>query len=127
MSTRRIRSCGDLDAMQGQVDHVLTLFSGGLDSSDVLEELSQRKLRITALSVDAELLREKGALEQLWTREAVEGRYMGDGGTYRLRRYGAFDSRPGSVCQQLPHGPYEQPKYINSQDVLVIASTKVLA
>lgn len=52
MSTRRIRSFGDLDAMQGHVDHVLTLFSGGLDSSYVLKELSQRKLRITALSVD---------------------------------------------------------------------------
>jgi len=34
------------------VDHVLTLFSGDLDSSYVLKELSQRKLRITALSVD---------------------------------------------------------------------------
>ncbi len=52
MPTRRIRSFEDLDAMQGQVDHVLTLFSGGLDSSYVLKELSQRKLRITALSVD---------------------------------------------------------------------------
>ena len=52
MSTRRIRSFEDLDAMQGHVDHVLTLFSGGLDSSYVLKELSQRKLRITALWVD---------------------------------------------------------------------------
>ncbi|MDQ0012272.1 argininosuccinate synthase [Variovorax boronicumulans] len=52
MSTRKIRSFEDLDAMKGNVDHVLTLFSGGLDSSYVLKELSQRKLRITALSVD---------------------------------------------------------------------------
>lgn len=52
MSTRILRSFGDLDAMQGKVDHVLTLFSGGLDSSYVLKELSQRKLRVTALSVD---------------------------------------------------------------------------
>ncbi|MGJ7574003.1 argininosuccinate synthase-related protein [Variovorax sp. RB2P76] len=52
MPTRRIRSFGDLDVMNGRVDHVLTLFSGGLDSSYVLKELSQRKLRITALSVD---------------------------------------------------------------------------
>lgn len=52
MSTRRIRSFADLDAMKGQVDHVLTLFSGGLDSSYVLKELSQRNLRVTALSVD---------------------------------------------------------------------------
>lgn len=48
-----------------------------------------------------------------WSRLTPD-RYMGDGGTYRLRRYGAFDSQPGSVRQQLPHGPYEQPKYINS-------------
>ncbi len=41
-------------------------------------------------------------------------RYMGDGGTYRLRRYGEFDSQPGSGRLQRPHGPYEQPKYINS-------------
>ena len=52
MSTRRIRSFEDLDAMKGHVDHVLTLFSGGLDSSYVLKELSQRNLRVTALSVD---------------------------------------------------------------------------
>ena len=44
MSTRIIRSFADLDAMQGQTDHVLTLFSGGLDSSYVLKELAQRHL-----------------------------------------------------------------------------------
>ncbi len=52
MPTRRIRSFDDLDTMKGRVKHVLTLFSGGLDSSYVLKELSQRCLRITALSVD---------------------------------------------------------------------------
>lgn len=52
MPTRIIRSFADLDAMQGRVGHVLTLFSGGLDSSYVLKELVQRKLRVTALSVD---------------------------------------------------------------------------
>lgn len=52
MPTKIIRSFSDLDAMQGQADHVLTLFSGGLDSSYVLKELAQRRLRITALSVD---------------------------------------------------------------------------
>lgn len=52
MSTRKIRSFEDLDALKGHVDHVLTLFSGGLDSSYVLKELSQRNLRVTALSVD---------------------------------------------------------------------------
>lgn len=52
MPTRRIRGFADLDAMNGRVRHVLTLFSGGLDSSYVLKELSKRKLRVTALSVD---------------------------------------------------------------------------
>lgn len=52
MSRSRIQSFEDLDAMVGQVGHVLTLFSGGLDSSYVLKELSERGLRVTALSVD---------------------------------------------------------------------------
>lgn len=47
-----------------------------------------------------------------WPRLTPD-RYMGDGGTYRFRRYGAFDSQPGSARQLLPHGPYQQPKYIN--------------
>lgn len=52
MSNRRIRGFQDLDKMVGQVDHVLTLFSGGLDSSYVLKELADRNLRTTALAVD---------------------------------------------------------------------------
>jgi argininosuccinate synthase len=52
MPTQIIRSFADLDAMQGRVNHVLTLFSGGLDSSYVLKELAHRALRVTALSVD---------------------------------------------------------------------------
>lgn len=52
MPTRIIRSFANLDAMQGRTNHVLTLFSGGLDSSYVLKELAQRALRVTALSVD---------------------------------------------------------------------------
>ncbi len=47
-----------------------------------------------------------------WPRLTPD-RYMGDGGTYRFRRYGALDSRPGSARQPMPHGPYQQPKYIN--------------
>jgi len=41
-------------------------------------------------------------------------RYMGDGGRYRLRRYGEFDAQPGAARRLLPHAPYEQPAYINS-------------
>lgn len=52
MQSRRIRSFDDLDAMVGRVDHVLTLFSGGLDSSYVLKELADRGLQTTALAID---------------------------------------------------------------------------
>jgi hypothetical protein len=38
---------------------------------------------------------------------------MADGGTYRLRRYGAFElQRPGPL-RLLPHEAYEQPRHIN--------------
>jgi hypothetical protein len=48
-----------------------------------------------------------------WSRLTLD-RYMGDQGTYRYRRYGEFDALPNAPRQQLPHGPYEQPSYINS-------------
>jgi hypothetical protein len=54
-----------------------------------------------------------GEFSMFWSRLTTD-RYMGDGGTYRLRRYGEFDSRPGLGRLQRPHGPYVQPKYINS-------------
>jgi hypothetical protein len=41
-------------------------------------------------------------------------RHMGDGGSYRYRRYGEFESSAEGLRTQLPHGPYEQPKYINA-------------
>lgn len=44
MATRFIRSFSDLDAMRGQVDNVLTQFSGGLDRTCILKNLSQRLL-----------------------------------------------------------------------------------
>ncbi len=48
--TTRIRSLDDLDQLSGR--QVLTLFSGGLDSSFVLRELARRRCRTTALAVD---------------------------------------------------------------------------
>jgi hypothetical protein len=48
-----------------------------------------------------------------WSNLTLD-RHMGDGGTYRYRRYGEFETRPGTPRRQLPHGPYEQPKYINN-------------
>lgn len=53
------------------------------------------------------------AFAAYWFR-LTEDRHMGDGGRYRQRRYGALDARPGLARQLLPHGPYEQPSYINS-------------
>ena len=47
-----------------------------------------------------------------WNRLTLD-RHMGDGGTYRLRRYGQFDTRPDGTLELLPHEPYEQPAYIN--------------
>lgn len=47
-----------------------------------------------------------------WSRLTLD-RYMGDGGTYRLRRYGQFDMRPDGSLELLPHEPYEQPAYVN--------------
>jgi hypothetical protein len=47
-----------------------------------------------------------------WPR-LTQDRYMGDGGTYRYRRYGEFEAAPNAPRRQLPHGPYVQPAYIN--------------
>lgn len=47
-----------------------------------------------------------------WNR-LIPDRYMGDGGTYRLRRYGQFETDFDGTLRQLPHSAYEQPRYIN--------------
>lgn len=47
-----------------------------------------------------------------WNRLTLD-HHMGDGGTYRLRRYGQFNTDHAGGLYQLPHGPYEQPLYIN--------------
>lgn len=52
MSSKRIRSFADLDVIARHAQHVLTLFSGGLDSTYVLKELAARHCRVTALVVD---------------------------------------------------------------------------
>lgn len=65
MPTNIIRSFADLDLMQGRVDHVLTLFSGGLDSSYVLKELCSRQIRVTALSVNVGDACQPGDLEEI--------------------------------------------------------------
>jgi len=52
MQSKQIRSFADLDVIARHANHVLTLFSGGLDSSYVLKELADRHCRVTALLVD---------------------------------------------------------------------------
>lgn len=48
-----------------------------------------------------------------WDR-LTQDRYMADGGTYRLRRYGQFNTQPDGSLRLLPHEAYEQPRYINN-------------
>jgi len=43
-----------------------------------------------------------------------QDKYMGDNGSYRFRRYSAFElDGADGVLRQLPHEPYVQPSYIN--------------
>lgn len=63
---------------------------------------------LLALSAD-----DIAAFAAYWPRLTID-RHMADGGTYRFRRYGEFDAAPGASRRLLPHGPYEQPRYINN-------------
>ena len=47
-----------------------------------------------------------------WNRLALD-RFMGDGGTYRLRRYGQFETDPDGRLRQLPHAAYVQSRAVN--------------
>lgn len=49
---KKIRSIEDVEAVASVSKHILTLFSGGLDSSYILELLKNSKARVTALAVD---------------------------------------------------------------------------
>ena len=49
---KTIRSIKDLSFIAKQTSHVLTLFSGGLDSTYLLEVLSKLSIKVTALAVD---------------------------------------------------------------------------
>ena len=53
-------------------------------------------------------------LTEDWSRLEVD-RYMGDGGQYRLRRYGRFFFRPStSELKRLPHAVVFQSRYVNN-------------
>ncbi|MDN3684953.1 asparagine synthase-related protein [Vibrio sinaloensis] len=49
---KKIRSIEDVMAVASVSKHILTLFSGGLDSSYVLELLKNSQAKVTALAVD---------------------------------------------------------------------------
>lgn len=51
-SLKRIRSIDDLNLVANHCAHVLTLFSGGVDSSYALKSLADSDCRVTALAVD---------------------------------------------------------------------------
>ena len=50
---------------------------------------------------------------QHWGRLTLD-QFMADGGTYRMRRYGAFESAMDRSLRLLGHTSYRQPLYINS-------------
>jgi argininosuccinate synthase len=52
MISKRIRSFADMDVVANHSRHILTLFSGGLDSSYALKELARRDCKVTAMAVD---------------------------------------------------------------------------
>ena len=52
MDSKILRSFPDLDVVTRRSHHMLTLFSGGLDSTYLLKELASRRVRVTALAVD---------------------------------------------------------------------------
>lgn len=49
---KKIRSIEDLSLVADNVDHILTMFSGGLDSTYILEVLSKLPVKVTAMVVN---------------------------------------------------------------------------
>jgi len=49
---KKLRSIEDIETISKSVDHVLTLFSGGLDSTYLLELLKTSKVKVTAIAID---------------------------------------------------------------------------
>ncbi|WP_227545926.1 argininosuccinate synthase-related protein [Marinobacter fonticola] len=52
IAMKKLRSVTDLEFVCDHVDHVVTLFSGGLDSTYLLKLLSERGVEVTAVAVD---------------------------------------------------------------------------
>lgn len=74
-----VRSLEDLTFVAERTPHVLTLFSGGLDSSYLLYQLSKRGCKVTALAVDLDEGADYAELERITnffgaTLKVVDGR-----------------------------------------------------
>ncbi len=69
---KRIRSIDDLKTVASTTNHILTLFSGGLDSTYLLEILSKYPVKITALAVDMGDGIEKEQLETITSHYGVD-------------------------------------------------------
>lgn len=69
---RCIRSLNDLKTVASSTDHILTLFSGGLDSTYLLEILSKYPVKVTALAVDMGDGIEKNELEMITKHFGVD-------------------------------------------------------
>ncbi len=77
---------------------------------------SQRFLFLTGHALTGQLALSADDIAEFaafWPRLTID-RHMADGGTYRFRRYGEFDAPVGVSRRLMPHGPYEQPTYINN-------------
>lgn len=77
------------------------------------------RMRDWALIAGPRLMQWAGVTDAQWQDFAgywcrlTEDQFMGDGGRYRLRRYGQFETDSDGALRQLVHGPYEQPRHIN--------------
>ena len=49
---KKLRSIEDVQTISKSVKHVLTLFSGGLDSTYLLELLKESQVKVTAVAID---------------------------------------------------------------------------
>jgi hypothetical protein len=85
----------------------LAMQAGSLNRSGLLNLPGAAVAR--ALGVEAHSWR---GFTAHWDRLALD-RFMGDGGNYRLRRYGAFMCPRASGWRQLPHSAYHQPQCVN--------------
>lgn len=93
-------------------------FINELSTSDhVIHDLKDRRLSfVNAATMQRQAfydVHDWNEFSDCWNRLKLDN-YMGDKGTYRLRRYGMLKYIASTgVLELQPHAPYSQPKYIN--------------